>query len=151
MQGVLFDLPEPTEKPSTELKYKPRVYHKTPRPEHKPYEPSHICLETDYQLQEYWEEIGVYLNWVKLYGGFSDFLSQRSTDPKLQKARIFRWEGKDIKVPAYHFREFEPSGAVYNAFLPLYRKHLLGWTTQHFKGHKWDQDFITKHIKGEKC
>ena len=112
---------------------------KPPRPESKPYQPNTACRR-DYYISQ-----GAYLDWTRTFGRFSDFLSQPTKDPKLQKAREFKWEGTIIKVPAYHWREYEEG--VYHLWLPLYRKHLLGLTTNHFEAHKWDRDWITERIE----
>ena len=109
------------------------------RPEHKPYEESEPNREDCFIVQ------GAFLDWHHVFGEFSWFLSQK--DPAGKKQRIFRWEGKDIKVENYRWREYEGDHAIYGEWCVLYDKHLLGWTTNHFRDLKWERDFITERIE----
>ena len=123
----------------------PVEYQKPPRPEHKPYEGNAIYLQDYFILQ------GAFFDWTRTFGAFSHFLGQWSKDPKLQNARDWKWEGKTLKVPAYHWREFEKEGAVYAAWVMMFERHLIGYTTDHFKNREWHRDPITEIIEDGMC
>ena len=109
------------------------------RPDHKPYETGSLYMKDYFILQ------GAFLNWHRIFGAFSHFLSQK--DPSGKKERIFHWEGKKIKVENYRWREFEGYGEIYRNWCPFFRNHLKGWTTDYFDHPQRIQDFITEKIE----
>ena len=109
------------------------------RPEHKPYEPNAECR------QDLFEATDAFLIHHTVFHEFSWFLSQKC--PSGKKERLFQWEGKPHKVVNYRWREFEGDHAIYGEWCVLYDKHLLGWTTNHFRDLKWERDFITERIE----
>ena len=112
------------------------------RPEHKPYEAGMPCMK------DYFILTGAFLNWHRVFGAFSFFLSQ--ADPSGKKERIIYWEGKSHKSVNYRWREFEGNSGIYRHWHPLYEEHLRGWTTHRFENPKRVQDYISERLETEK-
>lgn len=120
---------------------------KPPRPEHKPYEPNY---NNDALYNErgvhFFTLQGAYFDELYVRSAFLRFLEQPSKDPKLQKAREFKWENSVSKIPAYHWREYE-NGVSYSYWTGMYDKHLIGYTDNHWENYQWERDYITSVIE----